>query len=432
MLVSFNLSNWKIFKDKISFSTVANTRIKTATHHPIKLKYNVKTLPFSAIYGPNNSGKTAFFEALDFAKNIIVDKGHSKLYPLKYYHLQYALDEQEQDTCFSFIIFISHNFYAYEFKINKQFVSEEKLTLLHKNKATTLFYRNRKQKVFEHHFNETLGTIFKTVPEDRLFINHIKQHNVEIDKHVNNVYEWFAKKLLIIYPHSRRGLVYINPAPLKTLNQVVQNLGLGIEGCSFTDISLEKLYDMLPRDAYQWVSEQTHSLQENEAFMFHYWYMIFHITKQKGNICIQKFITCHTADDNKKSVFFDLHQESDGTRRIFELIPLLLNAQHEHDSVLCIDEIDRSLHPSLTEKIIKYYTKSFDESSPKNQLIVTTHDENILDFKFLRKDEFWVTDRKNNTATLNAVNDFILKSDKKLSVYYRTNALGGRPIFKDE
>ena len=46
--------------------------------------------------------------------------------------------------------------------------------------------------------------------------------------------------------------------------------------------------------------------------------------------------------------FYDLgfEEESDGTRRLFDLIDMLLNCRE--DVVYIVDELERSLHPKLT------------------------------------------------------------------------------------
>ena len=49
---------------------------------------------------------------------------------------------------------------------------------------------------------------------------------------------------------------------------------------------------------------------------------------------------------------FQFDEESDGTRRILDLIEILFT---EKEKVYIIDEIDRSLHPQLTYKFIQEF-----------------------------------------------------------------------------
>ena len=50
-----------------------------------------------------------------------------------------------------------------------------------------------------------------------------------------------------------------------------------------------------------------------------------------------------------KSFFdFGFEEESDGTRRLFDLMDMLLNKRE--DMLYVVDELERSLHPKLTER----------------------------------------------------------------------------------
>lgn len=78
-----------------------------------------------------------------------------------------------------------------------------------------------------------------------------------------------------------------------------------------------------------------------------------------------------------------ISEESDGTQRLLHLAPLLYDLKH--DRTLCvIDELDSSLHPLLTRLFLQRFIAQ--AQSGTGQLIFTTHDTNILDFKLLSRD----------------------------------------------
>ncbi len=52
-----------------------------------------------------------------------------------------------------------------------------------------------------------------------------------------------------------------------------------------------------------------------------------------------------------KETYFSYDEESDGTRRLLDLLSVLVTS--EDGSVVVIDEIDRSLHPKLTLQFVK-------------------------------------------------------------------------------
>ncbi|MEN8220798.1 MAG: AAA family ATPase [Pseudomonadota bacterium] len=117
-----------------------------------------------------------------------------------------------------------------------------------------------------------------------------------------------------------------------------------------------------------------------------------------------------TEHHKEKSISLDLSEESDGTRRLLNLIPAL-----HHNAVYFIDEIDRSLHPMLAWKFLEFFLKS----DAQHQIIVTTHESNLLDLNFLRRDEIWFAEKGTNGAThLYSLSDFKPRKDLDIRKHY--------------
>ena len=77
-------------------------------------------------------------------------------------------------------------------------------------------------------------------------------------------------------------------------------------------------------------------------------------------------------------VSLDLTQESDGTRRLLQLLPSLHHL-NKSSAVYFIDEIDRSLHPMLVRAFLEFFLQSCESG----QIIVTTHESKLLDQRFI-------------------------------------------------
>lgn len=90
---------------------------------------------------------------------------------------------------------------------------------------------------------------------------------------------------------------------------------------------------------------------------------------------------------------FDGGEESLGTLKTLSVIIILLIKGFH-----AIDEIETSLHPKLVEKILYEYLKDKDSRS---QLIVTTHNDGLLDLTddLIRKDSVWFTEKQKNGST---------------------------------
>ena len=142
-----------------------------------------------------------------------------------------------------------------------------------------------------------------------------------------------------------------------------------------------------------------------------------------------KLISKHKLKNSDEEIDFQIHEESDGTQRILDLLPALVSLIN-HDRIFVIDELDRSLHPLL----IKEFTELFLEHSQKqkSQLIVTTHDATLLDLKTLRKDEIWFIEKnQSGESQLYSLEEFRIRYDKNIKKDYLKGRYGAIPIFMD-
>ena len=126
---------------------------------------------------------------------------------------------------------------------------------------------------------------------------------------------------------------------------------------------------------------------------------------------------------------FEYADESDGTKRLFDLIPLFYESGD--DCVILIDEIDRSLHTNITKRFLEmFYTLTVTE---KKQMIATTHDTNLLDLDLMRQDEIWFVERQeDHSSGIYSLNKFRARFDKKIDREYLVGRYGAVPVFHKE
>jgi AAA15 family ATPase/GTPase len=120
-------------------------------------------------------------------------------------------------------------------------------------------------------------------------------------------------------------------------------------------------------------------------------------------------------------------EESSGTLRYLGLSTLLA-LLIQHPGVLCIDEIETSIHPEL----IKHFLLTFLENASHSQLILTTHHTALLDERdILRPDAIWLTQKRPDGATeLYSVAEFntaVLRKKSSIGNAYRIGKLGALP-----
>lgn len=81
----------------------------------------------------------------------------------------------------------------------------------------------------------------------------------------------------------------------------------------------------------------------------------------------------------------------------------------------------------FVETFLKYSKKMM------TQLIITTHESNLMDLKLLRRDEIWFVDRdiEQNESKLYSLEKFKVHNTKKVAKDYLIGRYGAVPVFKD-
>ena len=133
-----------------------------------------------------------------------------------------------------------------------------------------------------------------------------------------------------------------------------------------------------------------------------------------------------TMDHGNATDLFELNDESDGTRRLFDLLPLYQKGKEKY--VIFVDEIDRSFHTKLTKEFLnKFFEKT---KGVESQLIVTLHDSNVMDLNFIRQDEIWFVERQeDHSSEIYSLNKFKERFDRSVAKDYLLGRYGSIPNF---
>ncbi len=267
----------------------------------------------------------------------------------------------------------------------------------------------------------------KTMPK-RLFLSEIAKKNVQnvAEFHVfNAVYGWFTR-LIVIFPDSEFGALPIalrNQEMKKQFQKFLKHFDTGVDGIKVGETTLEKeLAHLPPQVASDLEQEIMEDLVEHGEFGIRGPGVVLAIRREDGEAVVEKLLFRH----GSASELFEIDDESDGTKRLFDLVPLLFATLT--DAVVFIDEIDRSMHPQLTLEFVRLF---YDLAHEKQmQLIATTHESALMDLDKVRQDEIWFVERGSDYgSTIYSLDKFKVRYDKRVEKDYLLGRYGAIPLF---
>lgn len=449
MLIQFTIQNFLSFRDEITFSLIGVDSEKQHTDHLTK---NATTeghslIPIAAIYGANAAGKSNFIKAISFVKKLVLEGTQSSqiipVYPFK-------LDNYYQKPSKFELIFTYQDIqYSYGFRLNSKQIIEEWLygTPLAQEEEIMYFERETETSKDQQTTVE-YGLFFQENNKDRLpFLNFIAEGTrpnqllltEAIDRNVKEllpVFNWFKTRLNVITAESDfAGLeIMIDNDEIFTdfLDQFLKSAGAGIDSIVTEKVELdfERHFPEIPKFIRDDIRQDLENLDHNSVIIVknsekrH-----LMLSKNEKNILFITDLKIKHRGENNNLVDFSLEEESDGTQRLINLIPSLFALQRDADQVVFIDELDRRLHPLLTQRFIEAFLRL---RNPKNQLIFTTHDTNLLDLQLLRRDEIWFVEKNHQgVSTAYSLVEFKMRSDLKIEKGYLNGRFGSIPFFGD-
>jgi hypothetical protein len=400
---------------------------------------DLKVLPTAVIYGGNGSGKSNFYLALEFARNLILKPKISEddLIDVE----PFRLDEQSEKapSTFAFEVLVESEVLRYSFAVTRNRVREETLEILKGEKATLIYSRrvieDKDEWKFDYFEKIEISTEeadfikFKardTLPR-QLFLNAVRGRGIPVTDRFTN---WLKNALTLIDPQTnfrtmeftRKGRDNLRGYCIEALTKA----HTGIDKIDGEEVPFET--SDIPKGIKTMIKD---TIKENEIFELAGNEKRYSVFLDKGHLRCLQLVTFHRAC-NGTQVRFDISDESAGTQRLIDLLPAfhrLLSANST--DVFVIDELDRSLHTLLTRSLLESYLASRRPES-RGQLIFTTHDGLLLDQEIFRRDEFWFIDKdENGASSLAALSDFKdVRHDKDIRKSYLLGRFGGIPIIR--
>lgn len=363
MIISFTIRNFKSIRDEQCINFYAENLNDVHSNNiafPDKQKH-IGILKTAGIYGANASGKSNIIRAFKIFLYMVGCSSDWKLNEeIKCYEPFRLNSETRSAPCFFKLDFIGKDGlrYTYQFEFSKDRIEMEQLDFYPTTRMVTLFKRRTAPDgSFDFHPGNQLKGGRRIIPcmKNNLYLS--KAANTEDSPFlIKNVYAKMRTNIHFLEPTEKYGpdIFLKSDIYLKQLALLLKCADTGISGV--VRKKREKSVEEIP------------GLQIDYEPVF-----------------------IHNESD------FTLRDESAGTRRLYDLAPLILVGLPT-GNIVVIDEIDNSLHPYISEFIIKLFNDP--ETNPNNaQLIFAAHDTTLMNQEYMRRDQFWFTEKDKSGAT---------------------------------
>jgi len=374
MIEEFSFGNFWSFKDIQTLNmTAAKIKSKDTlldTNNVFPVNKDLGLIKSKAIYGANASGKSNVVKALVTFIRIIRDSAKEEKVLSLIDSFQLSTETVSQPTFFQLIFRVGKKRYRYGFEADDKSIKSEWLFSTPSKREQPLFIREKNEIVEINQTRFKEGVLYQKLLENSkdqiftntsLFLTHL--NSIGFAKLSKQIFKTISS-ISIVSGLGHKGMYSIAGESLsdavkkKFILDFLKKADVGIDDLETIEIANENL----PDNAEEEVKQEL----------------------KKGKI----IISSRTQFDSNlkavgKSEFSFGNQESEGTKKMFELSPFIYRSLK--DGVpLVIDEFDSRFHPLLTKKIVELYNSS---ENKKSQLIFTTHDTNLLSPELLRRDQ---------------------------------------------
>lgn len=447
MLIDFSVGNFLSFNDTQTFSMKAGKFRNNSAR--LSKCGNYKLLKFMSIYGANASGKSNLVSAFDWFQGIVIDGFKTGSYPV-----YCKVDDRFKDepSFFQIKIELNKKIYVYGFKtifFHGVFTEEWLFEELKNGTKKYVFSRNINDESFilgdyinSQPLIERLTIYGEDIKSDHsiLFLKLMNQNKDSLYTHdsklkiLKDIYLWIKYQLDVNSPESAitNYSVLSDSEGLKKITEKLREFSTGIVEFNIVDITPDKISSNLPKDMINEIQQKLldQKIQNNSNAkpavlirmsgagnnMF-----IIELTED-GLFAYKTMIFKH----KNTNASFSLQDESDGTIRLLDIIEVLLT--NDDNKVYIIDEINRKFHPLLT---IKFVSEFLELAEKRNvQLIVTTHESQLMNLKLLRRDEIsFINKNENGYSSIHYLDSYKDRFDKKIITDYLKGAYDAVPSF---
>lgn len=422
MIASFTVRNYLSIRQPVTFSFEPTSDSFMSDEYLIEIKEGVRLLKIGIIYGANASGKTNLISALDTLRAIMCLPIEDKTKDVGV--VPFLLDEESRQgkTEFELSFYINKEKYLLQLTADSKRIYQEKLFFYPSSRAAVLYERNYNPELDLVEIN--WGSYLKLSKKSYMAIegNTIanmsviaawSKSNVETSR-LNDVYLFFSEQMFLPVTATLSLAAYVRETLRNDVKGTVKDFAkkfLQTSDFNISDIDIEDEEVQLNEEVRTLLSSLP--VPENAKFDW----------LKDGIIRKEQFVFTHQTSQGKYRLPETM--ESAGTFQILMLSVLLYKVLHQA-SIIIIDEIEASLHYELLSYFVRTFIASCEMPS---QLLFTTHDLNLLNEEFVRRDTIWFAEKgADGGSMLTRLSAYGLHKTASPYNAYRQNKLASLPF----
>ncbi len=337
----------------------------------------------AVVYGPNASGKSNLVRSISTAVRLVVrGVGIDEELAVPGFNLDPALAAGAPSR-FQFDLALDDRTYVYGLAVDGRGVDEEWLL-----EGEALVFRRERGRdaelgpVVPADERPRWQLVLESTRSEQLFVREGENYQLPL---LSRIARWFREDVVVVVPWSRyRPLVRRVTEEGSFREALVDLLRRADTGITGVTLHAEPVPDDVDTTTFETVSVQLGAWVDRKEKM------------------LRRFAMTHAGVDGDHTLALDT--ESDGTRRLMDLLPLTLRPR-ERPSLLIVDELERSLHPLLSRALVRELRKECIATG--SQLLFTTHATHLLEEDVTGQDVAWMCEKSAvGATTLTPLSDF--------------------------
>ncbi len=420
MLIELYGQNFGCFRDEFRLSMLATEIDPDSDRGIVEAKVEGDTEPLRllravAIYGPNASGKSTILRAAHALSSLMSGASSFRSDELLTQYEPFGLKADAGASRLGAKVIIGGNVYDYEVQFLRSHFTSERLDLLHADgEKTELINRHGQNVTGQWVSNPLFVLISKDFRPNALLLSLADRLAPLLAKNIAVC----LQRLLSHHQYSTfHNLPAFNNESAKRAwedrdfaDWLIGHLRSADVGV--IDVKAEEFEMNLPRWGDQ-DDRDSGAAQEPEVQKYYKLRLRHGVTQ--GNFTVP------------------YNRESQGTRRLVEIAPLLYDlARGSLPVAAFVDEMGDSMHPILLQAIIREFNGESPLANGGGQLIFTTHETALLDAEaknaVLRRDQIYLTDKdETGAARLYSVEEFKERNNLNIRKRYLQGRYGALP-----